>query len=292
MNIHWQPPRSGRTETSSITGGLPDGRFELALLRHGARTAIGRQFVSYPFHLTRPFALDRAIPSLLTIYQQSSSGGLYRGERLACRYDVGPHAAAHVTTQAATIVHDCHGQQASLAADIALDEGAFFALTPDPLVLFPGASCTSRIDAHLAPGSVLLLADAFALHDPEGLSRPFAHLASDVAVRDAAGRLLVRDCFHITGDALLGSASPIGDWHVVSSYLLLGASDRLPTADNLSVLLSETRAAVGISALSQGAGWSVRCLSADAVAARRVGDLLFSICVNSAFGSVPTPRRK
>jgi urease accessory protein len=292
MTSHWQPPRPGEASVPAATTGVPAGRFELAFLRHGGRTAIGRQFVSYPFHLTRPFALDSAIPSLLTVYQQSSSGGLYRAERLACRYDIGARAAAHVATQAATVVHDCHGQPARQTVEIALEEDAFLALTPDPLVLFPGASCVNRLAAKMAPGAVLLLADAFALHDPLGAARPFDRLASEVVVRDAAGRLLLRDCFRVTGEALVGPSSPVGGWRVVSSFLLLGDPARLPVREDLAAPAPDGRAVVGVSALPNGAGWGVRCLAADAVAARRIAELLFSISVRAAFGSAPAPRRK
>jgi urease accessory protein len=293
MTSHWSPQRPrGGGDVGSVKREVSDGRFELAFLRHGARTAIGRQFVSYPFHLTRPFALDAAIPSLLTVYQQSSSGGLYRAERLACRYEVGRAAAAHVTTQAATVVHDCHGQPARQTVEIALEEDAFLALTPDPLVLFPGAFCVSRLEAKMAPGAVLLLADSFALHDPEGAARPFDRLASDVVVRDTGGRLLVRDCFRVAGDALAGSVSPVGGWRVVSSFLLLGDAMRLPAREELVGLAGDDRAIAGVTPLPNGAGWGVRCLAADAVAARRVGELLFFASVRAAFGSAPARRRK
>jgi urease accessory protein len=292
MNSHWMPPRPGEADLGSAAREVPAGRFELAFLRHGARTAIGRQFVSYPFHLTRPFALDSTIPSLLTVYQQSSSGGLYRAERLACRYDVGKAAAAHVTTQAATVVHDCHGQPARQRIEIALEEDAFLALTPDPLVLFPGASYVSRVEAKLAAGAVLLLADAFAVHDPQSAARPFDQLTSDVVVCDAGGRLLLRDCLRVAGGALAGPDSPIGGWRIVSSFLLLGDLKRLPLREKLVGLASDERAVAGVTILPNDAGWGVRCLAADAVAARRVAELLFSACVRAVLGNAPAHRRK
>lgn len=292
MTSHWQPMRPREEGALSAVAGVPSGRFELAFLRHGDRTAIGRQFVSYPFHFTRPFSLDAAIPSLLTVYQQSSSGGLYRAEQLACRYEVGRGAAAHVTTQAATIVHHCHGLPANQTVDVTLDDEAFLALTPDPLVLFPGASFVSRIEARLAPNAVLLIADAFNLHDPLGAARPFDRLASDIVVRDPGGRLLVRDSFQLAGDTLAGPASPIGSWRVISSFLLLGASARLPARLELAALATDGQAVLGISALPNDAGWGVRCLAADAIAARRVAEMLFACCVRAALGSTPAPRRK
>jgi urease accessory protein len=268
------------------------GRFELAFARHGAHTRLGRQFVSYPFHMTRPFALDAAIPSLLTVYQQSSSGGLYRAEELRSRYELGAAAAAHITTQSATVVHDCHGQPARQTSEMTLSEGAFLALTPDPLILFPGASCSSTIEARLAPGAVLFLSDAFACHDPEGRSRRFARLSSDVVIRDSGGRLLVRDNLEVSGAQLAGPASPIGLWSVVSTFMLLGDSARLPIAEALVALNRPSAAITGVTALANGAGWGVRCLAIDAIAARGMAQSLFALAIGAAFGQQPAPRRK
>ena len=301
MTSHWPQPHAAHAPAPRQAVAR-SGRFELALARHGARSHIGRQYVSYPFHMTRPFALDAAIPSLLTVYQQSSSGGLYRDDQLSSRFDIGASAACHVTTQAATVVHDCHGQPAHQTTEIVLEEGAFLALTPDPLVLFPGAACSSVTQARLAPGAVLLLSDAFALHDPEGRGRAFARLKAKVDIRDADGRLLVRDNFDIAGldiagpdlagADLAGTASPIGGWKVVSSFMLLGAPDRLPTANELAALGKGERQVMGITALPNGAGWGVRCLAADAIAARNIAESLFACAVAAAFGQQPVPRRK
>lgn len=292
MTSHWPQPRVTQPLAQPRPAGARSGRFELALSRHGARTHIGRQYVSYPFHMTRPFAFDAAIPSLLTVYQQSSSGGLYRDDRLASRFDVEAGAAGHVTTQAATVVHDCYGQPAQQTTEIVLEEGAFLALTPDPLVLFPGAACSGDTQVRLAPGAVLLLSDAFALHDPEGRGRPFERLGARVDIRDSAGRLLVRDNLDIAGVHLAGPGSPIGDWKVVSNFMLLGAPDRLPTAEDLAVLGQPERQVAGVTRLPNGAGWGVRCLAADAIAARGIAESLFALAVVAAFGQQPMPRRK
>lgn len=292
MTSHWPQPRHKDALAQPCQTGARCGRFELAFARHGARTHLGRQFVSYPFHMTRPFALDAAIPSLLTIYQQSSSGGLYRAEQLTSRYEVGAAAAAHVTTQAATVVHDCQGQPARQHSQVIMEDGAFLALTPDPLVLFPGASCSSTLQARLAPGAILFLSEAFACHDPDEQSRPFDQLSSDLRVEDQSGRLLMRDCYRIAGQALAGAVSPIGAWRVVANFMLLGDHPRLPTREALAELAPSPRVVTGVTALPNGAGWGVRCLAADAIAARGITESLFALTVLAAFGHQPAPRRK
>lgn len=290
MTRYWSPSLEG--DISAVRPDVPAGRFELAFFRHGARTAIGRQFVSYPFHMTRPFALDPQLPSLLTVYQQSSSGGLYRAESLRCLYEIGADAAAHVTTQAATIVHDCYGETANQTIEISLGKNAFLALTPDPLVLFPGARFSGSVEAKLSDGAVLLLGDAFSLHDPAGQGRPFDTLESDVVIRESNGGLLVRDSYRVAGDSLVGTVSPIGRWRVVSTYLLLGCPERLPPKEVLCGVDKERSVAVGVSALPNNAGWGVRCLAANAVAARVIADRIFNICVAFSLGGKPMARRK
>ncbi len=289
MNVHWAPQNPGR----SGDGAPRSGKFELEFLRHGARTVIGQQFVSYPFHLTRPFSLDAAIPHLITVYQQSSSGGLYRAEQLQSRFRLKPRAAAHVTTQAATIVHDCHGQPATQTAEIVLEDEAFLALTPDTLVLFPGASYVSDLNVRMAPSSILLLADAIAQHDPKAASHPFDTYVSNVTIRDAGGQRLLSDCQRITGAALATAASPIGKWSVASNFMLLGDPSRLPPRNELREILATVGNVVaGVSELPNNAGLGVRCLAQNAVAAREVAEQLFSVCVRTALGHFPAPRRK
>lgn len=292
MNSHRPGPRDRDCLAPSRPGGPGIGRFEVCFGRHGARTHIERQFVSYPFHMTRPFALDAAIPSLLTVYQQSSSGGLYRAENLFSRYEINAEAAAHVTTQAATIVYDCQGHPARHHSEVVMEQSSFLALTPDPLVLFPHAFCEITLVARLASGAVLFLSDAFACHDPKEQSRAFHQLSSDIRIEDQHGRLVLRDSFRISGQALGSVISPIGDWHFVANFMLIGDYARLPQRNALTQLFSSPDVVTGLTELPNGAGWGVRCLAGSAISAHAVSSRLFALSVEAAFGVSPAQRRK
>lgn len=102
----------------------------------------------------------------------------------------------------------------------------------------------------------------------------------------------VRDCFQLVGDALRDRASPMGRWQVMASYLILGPSSRLPSQADLQSSHVEGGSIIGVSALPNAAGWGIRCLAADAIAARKASDRLFSLCCEAAFGHSPMPRRK
>ena len=288
MMLHWHPD----PPLHNTADGARHGRFDLEFRLDGARSCIGRQYVSYPFHFTRPFALDPKIPSLLTVYQQSSSGGLYRADRLTSRLELKPGACAHVTTQAATVVHDCQGLPATLTVAIEAAAGSFLAYTPDPLILFPGAALTSELSVRLGDGAVVLLQDAFTTHDPADGCREFDTLASDIIVTGDTGKVLVLDRFGLSGVALGGHASPVGRWRVVSSFMLLGPADRLPDREQLWAIGQVVGAIVGISSLPNAAGWCVRCLADNAIAAHAVSESIFNASVMAAFGIAPAPRRK
>lgn len=139
---------------------------------------------------------------------------------------------------------------------------------------------------------MVLLQDAFATHDPAARGRMFETLASDIVVNDAAGKVLVLDRFSLKGKDLGGDASPVGRWPVVSSFMLLGPSNRLPDRARLKAIEQVAGAIVGISGLPNGAGWCVRCLAENAIAARAVSESMFSACVAAAFGIAPAARRK
>lgn len=272
------------------------GRFELSFHRSGERTRLGRQFVSYPFHLTRPFTLDPALPALTTVYQQSCSGGLYRGDRLQLRIGIGPAAAVHFTTQAATVVHDCRGRAVEQTTHLRLEPKSFLAWTPDPLVLMPGAAVTSRTEVTLGEGAVALLSDAFARHPLGGRPPGPERLDSDLVVRDRGGVLGCRERWSFAADDLARSDSPLGGFPIAAAHLLLGPAHRLPPRVALKTALHTTvvggAAVAGVSALPNGLGWSVRVLAQDAVAERAIATALFVLATRTALGAAPRRRPK
>jgi urease accessory protein len=270
-----------------------EGHFDLTFARFGERTRISRQYVAYPFHFTRPFMLDRDIPTLATVYQQSASGGIYRDDDLSCRIALEAGAAVHVTTQGATMVHDCQSRPARLTTEIAAAEDTFLAFTPDPCVFFPGAALQAQTAARLSRDAVLFLTDAFASHDPTGAAHPFDHYTADLRiVDDADGRLILRDLMTITGRDLKGRGSPIGKWRISAVHLFVGPQARIPGRDAVIAATLDPEAIGGVSALPNGAGWGVRLLAANAVANRRVAEALFGLAVRAALGATPAARRK
>ena len=233
----------------------------LGFVRGGGRTVLGTQSAPYPFHVTRVLGpAQGAEPA--TLYLQSASGGVYAGDDLALALTVGEAAAAHVTTQAATIVHDTRGRPARLATEASVAAGGFLALLPEPLVLFPGADVASETVLHLAAGATAVIAESASLHDPLGAGRVFEKFAGALTVCDAAGRVRLADRGEVRGDAL-GGAAVLGGWRAWGTLLVLAAAEHLPDPAGIEAAATAAGCLAGASAAPDGLGLAVRLVGPD-----------------------------
>jgi len=226
------------------------------------RTALLEQYVPYPFHITRPFHANPARPDLATLYLQSASGGVYAGDDLALSVVVGQGAAAHVTTQSATIVHECRDAAARLTTTATVAADGFLAYLPDPLVLFPDAEVSAVLDITLLMGARAILADSAGLHDPQALGRPFRRFHGAITVRDAVGAVRLSDRGGIDGAALTGPGV-LGGWRAWGLLLVLGPEALLPDAASMEAAAEASGCYAGASAAPSGLGLAVRLLGPD-----------------------------
>jgi urease accessory protein len=274
---------------------FPSTRAVEAMLRFalgGGRTVLTHQRAPYPLHLTRPFHLDAARPDLATVYLQSASGGLYRDDGIDLAIEVAQGAAAQVTTQACTIVHDTRGLGARHSTRIAVGRGAFAAVTPDPLVLFPGAAISTSTEITIHPEAHLIVTESLFHHDPAAQGRSFDRFAAAIVVRNPEGVVLMADRGAIDGAAFLGNASPLGRFRAAGTMLLCG-----PRADRLDPFRAEAglRAVgciAGATAAPNGAGVAIRLLAVDGGALSRGLDAAFALAFEAALGVPPARRRK
>ena len=272
-----------------------NGRFaraELVFARGGGRTVLTRQFVPYPFHVTRPFRLDQARPDLVTLYLQSASGGLYRADDLGLAIRVGPGAAAHVTTQAATIVHDTGAMPARQHIALHVAGEALLAFTPDPLVLFPGAALRSATTITVDAGARAIVSDSFTWHDPRDSAAPFAGLSQQLTVAGGDGACLVREAGHLSGSAFLSQASPLQRYLAASTTLILASAAVLPDAARLQSAADAAGCLSGVGALPNGAGLLVRALARDGSTLRKGLDAVFRQAFEALVGVAPALRPK
>jgi urease accessory protein len=86
----------------------------------------------------------------------TTSGCVLQGDRLALEVAVGPGARAHVTTQSATKVHSMDANYAVQTQSIALADGAYLELLPEPLIPHRRARFLSDTRISIAPTATLL----------------------------------------------------------------------------------------------------------------------------------------
>lgn len=276
----------------SAPGGEGAGHLALDLGLAGGRTYLARQFVSYPFHLTRPFYLDREPAAhLATLYLQSASGGLYAGERLTAEIRAGAGTACQLTSQASTLVHDSRGRETRIATSLTVEPGAFLAWLPEPLILFPGATLESETEIRLAPDAVVLLSESFLCHDPQQRARPFEGYRNAVRVLDADGRGLLEDRQRVAGRQLQ-SHTPQGRWPASASLYALGVSAEEPAWRALAEAADAPGVLGGMTALPNGSGLGLRLLAEDGVALTRALTRAFELAFEARYGTEPAPRRK
>jgi urease accessory protein len=264
----------------------------LAFALAGGCTRLVRQHVPYPVHVTRPFHIEAARPGLATLYLQSASGGFYRGDDVALSLAVGDGAAVHVTTQAATVVHDSRGEGCRQAVSITVGEGAFCAFVPDPVVMFPGAAFASEITVDLAPGSMAILTDGVCRHDPAGDGAAFERWDGATVVRDATGRVLLADRGGVEGSDLAGPRSPLGRSAAFGTALLLAPPDRLPSPAAIDAAVAAHGCVAGTGPAPNGAGLAVRLLAPGGGALARALDAVFAVGFEAMLGAPPARRRK
>lgn len=233
----------------------------LVFARAGGRTRLIGQHLPYPFHITRPFHLGDGPPGMATLYLQSSSGGIYRDDRLGLDLEVRPGAAAYVTTQASTIVHDTKDGRASQDVRLRVGKDAFLILAQDPLVLFPHAAMQAHLDLTLDPSASVILADGAGAHDPLGMTRPFAGLDWRTSVRTPDDELLVLDRWRIDGRAFAAGDGPLRGQGGVGTVTIL--TRRPLDARSLEAGLGDTGCRAAASPLPEGAGLALRILGPD-----------------------------
>jgi urease accessory protein len=221
------------------------------------------EHVPYPFHITKPFRLYPARHDLITLYLQSASGGLYRGDHLGLDIAMGPGTAAHVTTQAATVVHRSADQPVRQDTRIRVGVDAFLHCVPDPLILFPGAALAASTRIILEPGARAIVSESIACHDPEGRCRPFAEAALSLSVENPDGTALVCERAHITGEEFQDPASPLGTWRAYGALFVLGPASCLPDPVEIQAAADRTGCWSGLSPLPNAAGLGLRLLAPD-----------------------------
>jgi urease accessory protein len=131
----------------------------LGFERHGERSALVDLECRAPLLVQQALYMDEAMPGLPWVFIISTSGGILQGDRNAIEIRLAPGAQAHVTTQAATRIHEMDANYASQTQDIALGEGAYLEYLPDLVIPQRHARFLSRTRIAIEPSATLLYSE-------------------------------------------------------------------------------------------------------------------------------------
>lgn len=286
----------GATTAAAIVDAEARGNLELTFARDsGGRTYLRRQFAGYPYHVCRPFSYAGDPPGMATLYLQSCAGGIYRDDRLREHIVAEAGGAAHVTTQAATIVHSMDRGSARQEVLIEAATGSFVEVLPEPFILFPQAHFASDLRIRADEAAMVIVADSFICHDPAGGGALFDRFHGDLRVEDPQGRLLMLDRFRVSG-AIVADKRP----GLTGAFAAQGGMFVIQRRGEPSAVIDALRAAVaevagtyaGASELPNGCGAWLRVMAADGIALRTAMTAAWQAARLTLTGRIPAPRRK
>jgi urease accessory protein len=294
------PPDGSGTreaEASSRAGRrLVSGKLDLEFAADAdGRSYLRRQYAGYPFHVCRALYQDRDHPGLATLYLQSCSGGIYEDDRLDLTLATAQGAEAHVSTQAATVVHSMPSGSATQRVRIQCEGGSYLEYLPDPQILFPDSRCRSEIAVRLGGDAVALVSDSFLTHDPSGRDGKFASYFSEIVVEDETGKTLAIDRLKVDGQAFRDSCPGISGRFKAQGTMIVAGLDfsaSAVAAELHEVRLDRDVAAIGCSQLPNSAGLLVRVLAADGAALKLALHQVWCAARLALKGSRPVERRK
>ena len=127
---------------------------DIRVIRGCTRSVVSRAFASSPLRLLTPRNHGHAA----WVFSGSYGGGFVGGDAVRLSVEVGPHAAAFLSTQASTkIYRSPRGTSANLRATVS-DSGLLIVL-PDPVVCFAGSRYRQTQRVELERDGTLILVD-------------------------------------------------------------------------------------------------------------------------------------
>jgi urease accessory protein len=275
---------------------LSDSRLEMSFkVDPEQRSYLSKQYFTYPFHVCRAQYMDKSLPGMATMYLQSCSGGVFKGDRLSTVIEASEGAQVHVTTQASTIIHRMEDDFANQTIDIKGAKGSFIEYMPESTILFPEAKLRSTITITRDSGCDVIVCDSFLAHDPEGTKKSFSWLKNELIVQNLDGNTDVVDRFEATGEQFRSGESSGGNPYTVHGTFAV-ISNRVKTESLLEALRTclppGDDVFSGSSSLPNKAGCWVRYLAVDGIAADKYVQSLWFVAREALTGHPPSKRRK
>jgi len=247
------------------------GSCSLAFAVDHARTFLHSSFVTHPFHLTRPWYSDPALPGMAVVYVQTPAGGLIQGDRVHLHFGLDAKAQVHVTTQAAEKIHSMTANCALQHVSFVIGAGAYAEYCPEPVLLFSGARFGQEMNIELGEGASFFFTEIFLSHSATN-SSSFAALSTSLTVKDAAGQLCLRDrSLALPTQQCLDGPGVLGSYRVWGQALMLSPSMSPAWAREIHTLIAAVPQVIcGVTTLPGKHGIGIKVVASEVRLVRRV----------------------
>jgi urease accessory protein len=160
--LHLLPELAGfQDEPKQLPTGSPGkvAHLRLGFERRDSRTILADLYRQAPLIVQRAIYWDEEMPEMPCVFIISNAGAILQGDRNTISIEVGPHAQAHVTTQAATKIHEMDANYASQIQEIVLHEGAYLEYLPDPIIPHKHTRFLTQSSIVIDPTATLLYSE-------------------------------------------------------------------------------------------------------------------------------------
>ncbi|MPZ54962.1 MAG: urease accessory protein [Rhizobiales bacterium] len=208
------------------SGGLgKDAFLRLGFKRRGHRTALIELKRRAPLLAQQALYWDDEMPMLPCVSIISNSGGILQGDRYTIEIDLADGTEAHITTQAATKIHEMDANFATQTQDIALATGSYLEYLPHPVIPHRHARFASRTRIVIEQSATLLYSEILMPgRKYYGDGEVFAYdlFSSSIRAERPDGKALFAERFIVEPQISdVGNVAVMGRFDVFANVLLL-----------------------------------------------------------------------
>src|SRR5215469_3875271 len=138
------------------------GVLHLEFARSGGRSVLTHLHRQAPLLAQQALYWDEHLPAMPCVFVITTSGCVLQGDRLDISLSLSQEAMAHITTQAATKVHQMDAGFAGQSTQVQLADGAYLELLPGPVIPHRHSRFMTSTTAVVAATATALIAEVVA----------------------------------------------------------------------------------------------------------------------------------
>jgi urease accessory protein len=276
--------------------GVLDMEFDL----RGGRSVLTHLHRQAPLLAQQALYCDDHIPDMPCVFMITTSGCVLQGDRLDISISVRRGAMAHVTTQAATKVHQMDTDVASQSTQLHLADDAYLEFLPSPVIPHRHCRFDTRTIATVAPTATALMSEVVApgrkhhKHHGRGEVFEYDRYSSTLAITRPDGSELCAETFvSEPWRSPVRRAGVMGEFDVLAT-VTLAAPPRLAEAVLERVEAAADASApciAGTSRLANDAGLVYKVLGSETEAVKAMVRAFWQLVRHETLGaSIPAPR--